>query len=444
MQISVKKLILPLVLLTPVILGIDMTAQPAPVEKQRGAVSVAGFASSNSPTSGIQEAIDALGENGGVVTIPPGEYLLRSSIRVRSNVTLQGTGEETVLRKVAQVGSKLAVPADAESRSVRVQGVTGFREGDEIGLFDQTTVGWLHVHATVKGVKGNELLLDRRLGRAFEPAEGASVINYFPAITGSGLLSRVLLKNLTIDGRREENPGPFVVASRAPGKPTDLGFTFAAINLVDATDSRIEGCRIKGWPADGISMQRGSNNSVTRCIVENCRGPGYHVGGGLRDSVFSENEARGNLDDGFYFCVRVERVVVRGNKFIGNKGSGVGGLGDGGDKYNIVENNLCERNDRCGVALWDGESNTVRNNTCVNNSQSSPGRWSGILLAKTEKSVVSGNRCFDNQQAKTQKHGIEELSDCRANTITDNDCRGNAQSGLALVGQDGQQDGNLK
>ena len=402
------------------------------------------FASSNSPTSGIQEAIDALGENGGVVTIPPGEYLLRRSIRVRSNVTLQGAGEETVLRKVAQVGSKLAAPADAESRSVRVQDVTGFREGDEIGLFDQTTVGWLHVHAIVKGVQGNELLLDRRLGRAFEPAEGASVINYFPAITGSGLLSRVVIKNLTIDGRSEENPGPHVVSARAPGKPTDLGFTFAAINLVDATDSRIEGCRIKGWPSDGISMQRGGGNLVTKCIVENCRGPGYHVGGGLHDSVFSENESRGNLDDGFYFCVRVERVVVRGNKFIGNQGSGVGGLGDGDDKYNIVEDNLCEKNGRCGITLWDGDNNTVRNNTCVNNSQSSPGRWSGILLVKTEKSVVSGNRCFDNQQVKTQKHGIEELSDCRANTITDNDCRGNARSGLALAGQDGQQDGNLK
>lgn len=437
-------LILALVLSTPAILGRDMTAQPAPVERPRGTVSVADFASSDSPTAGIQETIDALGENGGVVTIPPGEYLLRQSIRVRSHVTLQGAGEETVLRKVPQVGSKLVAPADAESRSVRVQDAAGFREGDEIGLFDQTTVGWLHAHAIVKGVQGNKLLLDRRLGRAFDPAEGGSVINYFPAITGSGLLSNVVLKDLTIDGQSEENPGPSVVAARAPRTPTDLGFTFAAINLLDATDSRIEGYRIKGWPADGISVQRGGGNLVMRCVVENCRGPGYHVGGGLRDSVFSENESRGNLDDGFYFCARVERVVVRGNRFIGNKGSGVGGLGDSGDQYNIVENNLCEGNGRAGIILWDGESNTVRNNTCLNNSQSSPGHWSGILLDKTERSVVSGNRCFDNQQAKTQKYGIEELSNCRANTITDNDCRGNAQSGLALAGQDGQQDGNLK
>lgn len=439
-----RLLILSLVLSTPAILGVDITAQPASEERRRGTVSVSDFASSDSSTAGIQEAIDALEENGGIVTIPPGEYLLRRSIRVRSYVTLQGAGEKTVLRKVAQVGSKLAAPSDAESRSVRVQDATGFREGDEIGIFDQTTVGWLHAHAIVKGVQGDELLLDRRLGRAFDPAEGASVINYFPAITGIGLLSNVVLKDLTIDGQSEENPGPSIVTARAPGKPTDLGFTFAAINLVDATDSRIEGCRIKGWPSDGISVQRGKRNVVTNCVVENCRGPGFHVGGRETDSEFSENEARGNLGDGFYFCAWVTRVVVKNSKFIGNQGNGVGGLGDSEDKDNIVEDNLCDSNGRSGIFLWNGESNTVRNNSCANNSQSSPGRWSGILLAKTERSVVSGNRCFDNQQAKTQKHGIEELPNCRANSITDNDCRGNAQSGLALAGKNSQKDGNLE
>ena len=41
------------------------------------AVSVADFAGRESFTSGIQEAIDALPPEGGVVTIPPGKYVLR-------------------------------------------------------------------------------------------------------------------------------------------------------------------------------------------------------------------------------------------------------------------------------------------------------------------------------------------------------------------------------
>lgn len=398
-----------------------------------------------SPTAGIQEAIDRLGSKGGVVTLPPGEFLLRQSVRVRSGVTLQGSGEKTVLRKNKHVGSKLT--AATGGNTARVENASGFREGDEVAFFDRTTVGWLHGHAVVTGVRENELQLDRNPGGRFDPANGGAVVNIFSAIRGVGTsrgagLSNVVLRDLTIDGRSDENPGPSVVAARAPGKPPDLGFQFAALNLMDATNLVIDGCRVKGWPSDGISVQRGSGNRVLRCLVENCRGPGYHAGGGERESVFSENEARGNLGDGFYFCAKVTRIVVRNNKFIGNKANGVGGLGEWGDLENTVENNLCESNGASGIALWDGESNIVRNNTCLNNSKSSPGQWSGISLAKSEKSVITGNRCYDTQKTKTQKHGIYESPNCRENVIRNNDCRENAGSGVALAGQGGQKDGN--
>src|SRR5262245_5501235 len=166
-----------------------------------------------SATGGIQEAIDALGAGGGTVTIPSGEYLLRQSIRVRNHVTLQGSGEGTVLRKGKQVGSKLAARIGDQDRSVRVQSVSGFQPGDEIGIYDGSTVGWLHSHAIVKEVGEDELLLDRRVMRVFEPEKGGAVINYFPAITGRGLV-QVVIKDLMIDGQREENPGLASVSMR--------------------------------------------------------------------------------------------------------------------------------------------------------------------------------------------------------------------------------------
>jgi parallel beta-helix repeat protein len=168
--------------------------------------------------------------------------------------------------------------------------------------------------------------------------------------------------------------------------------------------------------------------------VENCRGPGFHAGGRETDSEFSQNVARGNHLDGFYFCAWVTRVTVKDNKFIANRMNGVGGLGDSEDIDNIVENNLCEANGRFGIHLWSGQTNTVRNNTCLNNSQSDAGRYSGIGLAATTSSVVTGNRCLDNQGTKTQKHGIEETPNCRNNTFTGNDCQGNAQEPLSLRG----------
>ena len=51
----------------------------------------------DSATSGIQEAIDALGERGGSVRIPAGKWLLRQSIVLRSGVSLIGDGSATEL-----------------------------------------------------------------------------------------------------------------------------------------------------------------------------------------------------------------------------------------------------------------------------------------------------------------------------------------------------------
>lgn len=423
-------------------LAIALTLLAAPANTQPS-TTITVTPSTTSPTAGIQEAIDSLGPAGGLITIPPGEYTLRRSIRIRSNITLQGSGPTTVLRKVRQLGSKLAAPASKDDRSLRLENTTGFQPGDEIGIYDATTVGWEHAHAIVKEVRDQELLLDRRVSRAFDPASGAAVINYFPAITGTGV-DHVLLTGLTIDGQANENPGPAAVAARGPGKPPELGFTFAAINLVDVTNSRIENCRVTGWPSDGISLQRGSRVEVANCLVAKCRGEGFHPGGGLHECEFHDLEARENLANGFYFCARVERVVVRNNKFIGNHKNGIGSLGDSGDTNNLVKNNLCQANGHSGIQLWDGTSNTVQFNTCQNNSQSAPNRYSGISIAATSSSTITHNRCFDDQPTKTQKYGIEETPNSSSNTITNNNCRENSQDGVSLKGKDTQQSNNQK
>jgi len=394
-----------------------------------------------SPTAGIQEAIDSLGPQGGVVKLVPGDYPLRQSIRVVSNLTIEGAGEQTVLRKGKQVGSKLAARAGDQDRSLRVELAAGLQVGDEIGVFDQKTVGWEHQHAIIKQINGNELVINRRVGREFDPATGAAVINYFPAISGLKA-ANVVIKGLTIHGRGEDNPGPSLIAARAERTPPELGFTFAAINLIEANDSHVENCHVKEWPADGISLQRGSGNRVTNCVVERCRGEGLHPGGGLSDSEFSDCIARSNLANGLFFCARVQRVAVKRNKFIGNQGNGIGDLGHDGDTNNVVESNRCEANGKNGIQVWDGTGNTLRNNECLNNSQSSPGRFSGIWLAGTTESIVSANRCFDNQATRTQKHGIEELANCNQNTITDNEAGPSTAASLMLLGKGGRHSGN--
>lgn len=389
----------------------------------------------------IQKAVDSLPEDGGVVVLAPGEYPLRQSIRLRSNITLQGAGPTTVLRKLKHAESKLAAIASARSRTVQVLNAKGFAEGDQVAIRDRDAMGWNVAQAIIARVEGNLLHLDRPLPRTYDPAKFGFVIHVFPAITAERA-SGIVIKNLTIrdDSVRDLSVFGPLDNPRAKWLPV-LPFHVAAIHFNHVSDSRVEDCHVIGWLSDGISIQGGSvqgpsagNVAVTGCVVEKCGGKGIHPGGGLHDSVFSRNISRHNGDDGFYFCAAVKRVTVSGNRFIGNKGNGIGGLGDSGDTHNVVTNNLICANGQHGIQMNGGDHNTVVDNIVQNNSQSAPGQYSGISLRMTHNNIVACNRCFDDQKTKTQKCGIEELAGCHDNTLTDNHCHGNAQADVLLAG----------
>ncbi len=81
-----------------VILGLALASagtdtQAAPDTADKTAIkNVADFQDVPSMTGGIQEAIDSLPATGGAVVIPPGEYVLRSYVRLRDNISLIGSG----------------------------------------------------------------------------------------------------------------------------------------------------------------------------------------------------------------------------------------------------------------------------------------------------------------------------------------------------------------
>jgi len=401
------------------------------------ATRAADFARTDSPTAGIQEATDVLPESGGSVKLPPGEYVLRQPIVLRTGVTLAGAGPSTVLRKTRYAETRLAARARQGSRSIRVENTAGFAAGDAVAIRDQDAMGWNVVQAIIKAVEVNELLLDRPIPRTCDSARHGFVILCFPAVT-CNRASKIVLKDFAIkeDHARDLSVyGAIDLSNPRVRFAFSLPFPLAAIQLVDATDSRVEGVSVVGWLSDGISLQRGASDTVANCLVEKCAGKGIHAGGGLRDSLFSHNISRNNDDDGFFFCAKTRKLMVSENTFINNKAHGIGGLGDSGDKFNTVAKNVISGNGMHGIQMWDGDNNTVTDNTVSNNSQLAPGRFSGICLGKTSLSVVQRNRCFDDQPSKTQKHGIEELADCRENRIGENRCHGHAEKDVVLASE---------
>ncbi len=172
-------------------------AEPALSSEGRDPTTAADFRKTDSPTAGIQEAVDALPAAGGTVTLPAGEYLLRQAIRLRRGVTLQGAGATTVLRKNKHAESRLAATAQQGSRSVQIVDASGFSAGDQVAIRDKDAMGWNVVQAIVTAVRGNELLLDRRMPRTCDAAKTGFVIHAFPAITADKA-SGIVIRDLAI------------------------------------------------------------------------------------------------------------------------------------------------------------------------------------------------------------------------------------------------------
>lgn len=270
----------------------------------------------------------------------------------------------------------------------------------------------------------------------FSLGRNAVVINSFPFLRASKSswgepVSDIVIADLAIDSNLRENPGPW----------TD--FTLAAIHLSNVSDATVRQINTRGSVGDGIGVQGGRDNRVESCLVESCRGHGLHPGTSLRYAVFSKNVSRHNQGDGLYFCAEVIGITVSDNLLHDNAGSGIGGLGEGGDRFNVVAHNICRQNGLWGIQAMAGRDNTIIGNTCFDNSQKQPGQYSGILVADSSRTLVSSNRCGGAGDKPTQKFGIEEQGKSDANVVAGNLCEGNLQGGISLVGIQTQASGNV-
>ncbi|MCD6359531.1 MAG: right-handed parallel beta-helix repeat-containing protein, partial [Armatimonadetes bacterium] len=411
---------------------------PAPASRTvhwgpaRGAsLNVADFQSEESFTCGIEEAIAALPREGGEVYLPPGRYLLRRSIWVPGGVTLRGAGAATILMRPPQVQTEVTAAAAAGDRRIQVKDPSGFEVGADVSVYADGVHGWHSTTAHIAAIEGDTIVLERGLNKPVDPAKNAGVINYFPMITAEHKRD-ITVRDLTIDG--------------GAGRPNRgvMDFTWAALHFYDCVDITIEGCRVRNYVCDGISVQAGRGAAVTDCLIENCRGHGMHPGTGLQDSVWSGNISRDNVLDGLFFCMRVRHAVVSNNVLVNNEGCGIGHLGGGGDKYNVVSNNTCIGNGRWGIHVYDGTDNVVTGNLCLNNSRSQAGRYPGIGVIKTTDTVISGNRCLDDQETKTQAAGVVESEESDHNLITGNSCRGNLGPGVQISGPATEAYGNMQ
>jgi len=374
-------------------------------------VNVAAVAARGSTTAGIQEAIDALPDSGGVVHLPPGRYRLRRSVELRSNVTVRGDGPATVITRARPVVVPLTRASDGGRKTVHVERTGGIRPGDEVYIGDEESLGWWASHCIVREVRDTALRLEILHGNrkyTFRPNRNARVATWFPAFWLRDLTG-VTIENLTIDGGVKRH------------RHTICDFVVAAIHARGAEHVRITGVTVRNWSGDGIGLQGGRDAIVSGCVVENCAGHGFHPGTSITESLWCNNIARGNTRDGLFFCLRVTHSSARGNVLVGNGGHGIGGLTDP-DRYNVVTGNVCAENGRHGIDADRAVGAVIQGNLCRGNSRSAPGQFAGIYLAGHRDCAVTGNVCIDDTARPTQRRGLVAIDPVGPNTIADNHC----------------------
>ena len=156
----------------------------------------------------IQAGIEYLHRlGGGTLHILPGVYNLRNAIYLRHNITLQGSGEKTILRKADSVVTALSRDSDWFEYGVQVNDVKGFVLGGGIMLRSKTGTGdWQYdvLRATVTAIQGDFLFLDRLTKENFWIDKNATAASIFPILTAENV-DNVVVKDIVLDGNRDKN-----------------------------------------------------------------------------------------------------------------------------------------------------------------------------------------------------------------------------------------------
>lgn len=279
----------------------------------------------------LQAAVDyiaALG--GGIVEIGPGEYLMRDSLHLRSNVTVRGQGRATVLRKAAGAVSDLALDGDFGEEQITVKNPDGFAVGAGVAVWDKNAGGFHTTVATITGRRGNTFSISRALMADCMVANGAKAATVFPVVSGYDIVN-ARIEDVTIEGVRESN----VHLNGCRG---------AGIFLYRAFGSTIARCTVRNFNGDGISFQQSNDVVAVDCVCENNASLGIHPGSGSQRPIVRGCIARGNGTDGLFLCWRV--------------------------RHGLFEKNICERNGRFGISIGHKDSdNVVRENVVRLNAQ---------------------------------------------------------------------------
>jgi hypothetical protein len=153
----------------------------------------------------LQAAVDYVASlGGGTVEIGPGQYSMRDSLHLRSNVTVEGTPGKTILRKVKGYSAALKLDGDYGEEQFTITDAAGFEVGDGVAIWDKGAGGFHTTVARITGRTGNTFAINLPLNADCMVDNGAQAATVFPVVSGYHL-ENARVEDLVIDGNKDEN-----------------------------------------------------------------------------------------------------------------------------------------------------------------------------------------------------------------------------------------------
>lgn len=347
----------------------------------------------------LQAAVDYVaGLGSGTVSIGAGIYEMKDSLHLRSNVTVIGADEATVLRKGNGHISRLITDGDYGEEQITVADASGFEVGMGVTVQDDHASGFHTTVGTILArIDENTFAIDSPLQADCMVRHNASAKNTFPIINAYHS-ENIQIEHLTIDGNRANNEHL-------------NGCRGAGIFLYRVNESQILNCTVHDYNGDGFSFQQSNDITIENCVSHHNASLGFHPGSGSQRPTMRNNVAYENGDDGLFLCWRVRHGTFEGNELRANGRYGIS-IGHK-DSDNLLRSNRVVGNVNHGVYFRDepkytgGHRNRLEGNHIHNNGRN--GEGSGIVIdGETNDTAIIGNE-IGNRSAvgdPTQRFGI--------------------------------------
>jgi hypothetical protein len=356
----------------------------------------------------LQAAVDYVaGLGGGVVEIGEGEYLMRDSLHLRSDVTVRGRKGKTILRKAGSVVSPLALDGDFGEQQVTVKLPAGFEVGDGVAIWDDHAGGFHTTVARITGRRGNTFSIDAPLMADCMVAGHATAATVFPVVSGTNIRG-ARVEALVIEGNKGANAHL-------------NGCRGAGIFLYRGFGTTIRECVVRNYHGDGISFQQSNDVMVVDCVSEDNTELGIHPGSGSQRPIVRNCLARRNGTDGLFLCWRVRHGVFEGNRLEANGRFGIS-IGHK-DSDNFLRGNQVIRNGSNGVFFRnESEGMSPHRNRLKDNRIEDNGREFGTagirICGEPSGLIFEDNVIRDTRAGSLQTQTVGILVEDRVGPVT--------------------------